>query len=74
VDLNMINKISWIGTLSSIIGAFIVASKLFLIGYCFFIIGSLSWLVVGYYRKDKSLITLNGTFFLANILGLYNAF
>jgi uncharacterized membrane protein len=70
----MINKISWTGTLSSIIGAFIVASKLFLIGYCFFIIGSLSWLVVGYYRKDKSLITLNGTFFLANILGLYNAF
>jgi NADH:ubiquinone oxidoreductase subunit 5 (subunit L)/multisubunit Na+/H+ antiporter MnhA subunit len=70
----MINKISWIGTLTSIIGAFIVASKLFLLGYCFFIIGSLSWLLVGFYRKDKSLITLNGTFFLANILGLYNAF
>lgn len=70
----MINKISWIGTLSSIIGAFIVASKLFLLGYCFFIVGSLSWLLVGYYRKDKSLIVLNGTFFLANILGLYNAF
>lgn len=70
----MINKISWIGTLSSIIGAFIVASQLFFLGYCFFIIGSLSWLMVGYYRKDKSLIVLNGTFFLANILGLYNAF
>ena len=70
----MINKISWIGTLSSIIGAFIVASQLFFLGYCFFIIGSLSWLLVGYYRKDKSLIVLNGTFFLANILGLYNAF
>ena len=53
----MINKISWVGTLSSIIGAFIVASQLFFLGYCFFIIGSLSWLVVGYYRKDKSLIT-----------------
>jgi hypothetical protein len=70
----MISKISWIGTFSSIIGAFIVASQLFFLGYCFFIIGSLSWLLVGYYRKDKSLITLNGTFFLANILGLYNAF
>ena len=70
----MINKISWIGTLSSIIGAFIVASQLFFLGYCFFIIGSLSWLLVGYYRKDKSLMVLNGTFFLANILGLYNAF
>ena len=70
----MINKISWVGTLSSIIGAFIVASQLFFLGYCFFIIGSLSWLLVGYYRKDKSLVVLNGTFFLANILGLYNAF
>jgi NADH:ubiquinone oxidoreductase subunit 5 (subunit L)/multisubunit Na+/H+ antiporter MnhA subunit len=70
----MINKISWVGTLSSIIGAFIVASKLFFLGYCFFIIGSLSWLLVGYYRKDKSLIVLNGTFFLANILGLFNSF
>ena len=70
----MINKISWVGTLSSIIGAFIVASQLFFLGYCFFIIGSLSWLLVGYYRKDKSLIVLNGTFFLANILGLYNSF
>jgi hypothetical protein len=70
----MINKISWIGTLSSIIGAFIVASQLFFLGYCFFIIGSLSWLIVGYYRKDRSLMVLNGTFFLANILGLYNSF
>jgi hypothetical protein len=71
VDLNMINKISWIGTLSSIIGAFIVASKLFLIGYCFFIIGSLSWLVVGYYRKDKSLITL---FFVLQIFQTVTSF
>ena len=70
----MINKISWLGTMASIIGAFVVASQMFLIGYCFFIIGSLSWLLVGYYRKDKSLIVLNGTFFLANILGLYNSF
>jgi hypothetical protein len=31
-------------------------------------------LIVGFSRKDKSLITLNGTFFLANILGLYNSF
>jgi hypothetical protein len=69
----MINKISWLGTISSIIGAFVVASKLFLIGYCFFIVGSVSWLIVGIIRKDNSLIVLNGTFFLANILGLYNA-
>ena len=70
----LLNIVSSIGTISSIIGAFIVASKLFFLGYCFFIVGSLSWLLVGYYRKDKSLIVLNGTFFLANILGLFNSF
>ena len=69
----MINKISWLGTMASIIGAFIVARKLFLIGYCFFIVGSVSWLIVGYVRKDNSLIVLNGTFFLANLLGLFNS-
>ena len=70
----MMNKISWLGTMASIIGSFIVASQLFLIGYCFFIVGSVSWLIVGISRKDKSLVVLNGTFFLANILGLYNSF
>jgi hypothetical protein len=69
----MINKVSWLGTLSSIIGAFLVASQIIFVGYLAFIIGSLSWLIVGFIRKDKSLITLNGTFFLANILGIYNA-
>ena len=69
----MINKISWLGTVASIIGAFVVASKLFFIGYCFFMIGSVSWLIVGIVRKDKSLIVLNGTFFIANILGFFNS-
>ena len=69
----MITKISWLGTIASIIGAFIVASKLFFIGYCFFMVGSVSWLIVGIVRKDKSLIVLNGTFFIANILGFFNS-
>lgn len=69
----MINKISWLGTMTSILGAFIVASKLFFLGYCFFIVGSVSWLIVGFARKDKSLIVLNGTFFVANLLGLANS-
>ena len=69
----MINKISWLGTVASIIGAFVVASKLFFIGYCFFMVGSVSWLIVGIVRKDKSLIVLNGTFFIANILGFFNS-
>jgi len=71
--INLINTVSWIGTISSIIGAFLVASQIIFVGYLAFIIGSLSWLIVGFIRKDKSLTVLNGTFFLANVLGIYNA-
>jgi hypothetical protein len=67
------NKISWIGTATSIIGSFCVALHLFTLGYCLFIVGSVCWLAVGIVRKDKSLIVLNGTFFAANLIGLYNA-
>jgi hypothetical protein len=70
----MIKIISWLGTLSSIIGAFLVASQIVFVGYLAFIIGSASWLFVGVTRRDNSLITMNLVFFLANILGLYNAF
>ena len=65
--------VSWLGTMASIIGAFLVASHIVFIGYLAFIIGSASWLFVGFKRKDNSLIVLNGVFFLANILGIYNA-
>ena len=44
-----------------------------LAGYICFTLGSVSWLIVGITRKDNSLITLNGTFFLANIIGLTRA-
>jgi hypothetical protein len=66
--------ISWFGTLVSIIGAFCVASQIFLAGYILFSLGSISWLYIGIIKKDSALYILNGTFFLANILGLYNAF
>jgi hypothetical protein len=70
----MITFVSWLGTLTSIFGSFAVANKMFQIGYILFTIGSLSWLLVAFVRKDKSLGVLNGTFFIANLLGIYNNF
>lgn len=70
----MITFVSWLGTVASIIGSFAVANKMFQIGYVLFTIGSLSWLLVAFVRKDKSLGVLNGTFFAANLLGIYNNF
>ena len=65
--------ISWIGTIASICGAFLVAMQFALIGYIAFTLGSSTWLIVGISRKDFSLITLNATFFVANMIGLYYA-
>lgn len=65
----MIQKIEWIGTFSSIIGAFIVAFGFMLAGYSFFLVGSISWLYVGFKQQNKPLMVLNFTFFLANVVG-----
>lgn len=70
----MITFVSWLGTLTSILGSFAVANKMFQIGYVLFTIGSLSWLLVAFVRRDKSLGVLNATFFMANLLGIYNNF
>lgn len=64
--------LSWIGTLASIIGSFLVAAKMAIIGYGFFIVGSLAWLIVAIKTKNSALGVLNGTFFCANIIGLVN--
>ena len=70
----MINFLSWFGTVVSILGSFAVASKSFQIGYILFTFGSLAWLIVAFVKRDKALGVLNGTFFAANLLGIYNNF
>jgi hypothetical protein len=70
----MINVLSWFGTLVSILGSFAVASAMFKLGYVLFTFGSLAWLIVAFVRRDRSLGVLNGTFFVANLLGIYNNF
>lgn len=65
------NRLSWLGTLSSVAGSFLVAFGVMLAGYACFSLGSVTWLIVGFAKKDKPLVTLNGTFFIANLIGLY---
>lgn len=63
--------ISWIGTVASVMGSFVVALQIYVLGYALFMMGSISWLLVGINRKDKALIILNGFFLCANIIGLW---
>ena len=72
--MTMIALISWIGTFTSILGSFAVATKMFQVGYVLFTVGSLSWLIVAWVRRDRALGVLNATFFIANLVGLYNFF
>ncbi len=65
--------LEWFGTATSIAGSFLVSFHFFLLGYCFFLLGGLSWLVVGFVSKNKPLMTLNGFFLVANLIGVYNA-
>jgi uncharacterized protein with PQ loop repeat len=67
------NKISWIGTLAGIVGAFVVALHFFLVGYAFFLVNSGAWLYVGIRKTDKPLILMNAVYLVANLIGLYNA-
>jgi len=67
------NKLSYFGTLASIAGSFLMAFGFVLFGYIFFALGSVAWLTVAIYRKDNSLLILNGFFFVANIIGLTRA-
>lgn len=66
--------LSWLGTAASIFGSFIVAFGMMQIGYVAFLLGSASWLIVGFARSDKPLIVLNLAFLSANIIGIVRAF
>jgi hypothetical protein len=70
----MITLVSWFGTITSVIGSFLVANSIFQIGYVLFTFGSLSWLIVAWVKRDKALGVLNATFFAANVMGLVNFF
>ena len=65
--------IGWIGTVASVIGSFVVAFQILIIGYVLFLIGSISWLWVSIKTRNLSLGVLNGFFMVANIIGLWKA-
>ena len=67
------NYIKWFGTITSILGAFLVAMTYITFGYSLFLCGSVSWLTIGIETRDKPMIILNATFMVANIIGLYNS-
>ena len=68
--------LGWIGSITGIIGAILVAlnfefSKF---GYFFFLISSVNWAIQAYKNRDNALLSINVAFTLINIIGIYRWF
>jgi hypothetical protein len=72
----MNNVWGWLGTITGITGALLVALNIdeIFTGYLFFMASAISWAIQGTKNNDKSLVLLNAVFVCVNALGLYNWF
>jgi hypothetical protein len=63
----------WIGTAAGVSGAIMIALNLGLVIYGFglFLISSLLWTVIGWLQREMSLLVLQGTFTVINMIGIY---
>ena len=68
--INTLKIISWLGTINSIAGAFLVANGIFLLGYCIFASGAILWLIVAKMQKNEAMFFLELVFLIANINGI----
>ncbi len=66
--------LEWAGTISSIMGAWLLPLGYIQLAYIAFSIGSGVWLGGGFVNRNKPLIVLNLAFFGANCFGLYKVF
>jgi hypothetical protein len=61
------------GSACGIAGATMIALNLGLVIYGFglFLVSSLLWSVIGWLQREMSLVVLQGTFMIINIVGIY---
>lgn len=69
-NLDFLKIISWLGTINSIAGAFLVANNFFLTGYLFFCAGAIFLLIMAKMLKNDALMLLEFIFLVANINGI----
>jgi hypothetical protein len=71
--LASISSAKWIGTAAGVSGAIMIALNLGLVIYGFglFLISSLLWGLIGWLQREMSLLVLQGTFTIINIVGIY---
>ena len=65
--------IKWIGSALAIVGALVIALNRPFSGWGFvaFLISSVIWTIAGIMMKEPSLVVLQGTFVIINLIGIY---
>lgn len=67
------NVLKWIGTVTGVVGAVIVASNTgyVIIGFSLYLVSSTCWTVVAYRVNERSLFIQQLVFALINLIGIY---
>ena len=73
LDSALLTFLKWIGTALAIVGALAIALNLPYSGWGFvaFLVSSVCWSIAGFMMKEPSLIVLQGTFVVINLVGIY---
>ncbi len=68
-----LRTVKWLGTATGIAGALIIAMNLGLVvaGFVLFLVSSILWSVVSWVQRETSLLVLQVTFTVINVLGIY---
>ena len=66
----------WIGTATGVAGAVIIAANLGMVahGFVLFLISSVLWSAVSWIQREASLLVLQATFTVINVIGIYRWF
>ncbi len=69
----LLTTLKWIGTITGLVGALILAVNLPLSGWgwVLFAASALAWTIAGIVMREYSLVLLQGGFFIVDLLGIY---
>ena len=71
--MHWVSAAKWVGTVTGVAGAMVIALNFgFVIyGFYLYLISSTLWSVVAWIQREPSLLVLQGAFTAINVLGIY---
>ncbi len=69
----LLTLLKWFGTALAVVGALAIALNIPYSrwGFVAFLVSSVCWSIAGFMMKEPSLVVLQGTFVIINVIGIY---